>query len=437
MIPVLVSFSFKNVFSFKDAQNLSLEISPLKKDEILSGNVISSRDNRLLKSVLVYGANASGKTNLIKAIDWFKKIVLSSYSTLDHNILEGIIPFLLDTTSLKTPIEFEVIFIEDNIKYRYGISIFNGEIIEKWLYYTQTRETMLFLREYQFVEYNMTKFGEAKLFIRPAKGLEKKWVLEKTASHIPFVSVLAFFQGVHSLNVTKFFTKIHAISGIEDENLGAYTFNLLKEDSEFYDWTLNILKDFNIVELVINEEKLFSQEISLPDSNNVNLEQKIKFPHNIDISRIDVRVKKHLNDSEKMIEMPLDWESSGTRKIIHLLGPMYDTMRKGNILFIDEFDSKFHTLLSKHIFKIFHKNCKNAQLVANVQDTHLMDTKLFRRDQIWFVHKEAIEQDSQLYSLAEYKNAIKESYSQDYLQGDFDAIPLFGSINDIENLMVE
>ena len=435
---MLISFSFKNVSSFKDAQNLSLETSPFQKDEFLLENVISSSlDNKLLKSVLVYGANASGKTNLIKAIDWFKKIVLSSYRALDHNILKGIIPFLLDTNSVKAPSEFEVIFIEDDIKYRYGISIFNGEIIEEWLYYTKSRETMLFLRERQTVEYNMANFKEAKLFIKPEKGFEKKGLLEKTAPHIPFVSVLAVFQGMHSLNVTKFFTKIHAISGIEDENLGVYTFNLMKEDPKFYDWTLNILKDFNIAELVINEEKLFSQEITLPDSENIEFEKKIEFPKNIDIRRIDVRVKKYLNNSEKMVEIPLDWESSGTRKIIHLLGPMYDTMKKGNILFIDEFDSKFHTLLSKHIFKIFHKICKNAQLVANVQDTHLMDTELFRRDQIWFVHKESIEQDSQLYSLAEYKNAIKKSYSQDYLQGEFDAIPLFSSIGDVENLMVE
>lgn len=435
---MLISFSFKNVSSFKDAQNLSLETSPLQKDEFLLENVISSsKDNKLLKSVLVYGANASGKTNLIKAIGWFKKIVLSSYSALDHNILKGIIPFLLDKNSVRAPSEFEVIFIEDDIKYRYGISIFNGEIIEEWLYYTKIRETMLFLRERQTVEYNMANFKEAKLFIRPENDSEKKGLLEKTAPHTPFVSVLAVFQGTHSLNVTNFFTKIHAISGIEDENLGTYTFNLMKEEPKFYDWTLNILKDFNISELVINEEKIFSQEIISPDSDNIEFEQKIEFPQNINISRIDVRVKKHLNHSEKKIEIPLDWESSGTRKIIHLLGPMYDTMKKGNILFIDEFDSKFHTLLSKHIFKIFHKNCKNAQLVANVQDTHLMDTELFRRDQIWFVHKEPVEQDSQLYSLAEYKNAIKKSYSQDYLQGEFDAIPLFSSINDVENLMVE
>ena len=105
------------------------------------------------------------------------------------------------------------------------------------------------------------------------------------------------------------------------------------------------------------------------------------------------------------------------------------------ILLIDEFDSKFHTLLSKEIFKLFHKHSDTSQMIVNVQDTNLMDTSIFRRDQIWFVHKDPIAQDSQIYSLVEYKNHIKESYSQDYLNGDFDAIPLFNSIKTVEGLM--
>lgn len=428
---MLVSFSFKNVFSFKDAQNLSLEISPLKKDDILSGNVITSQDDKLLKSVLIYGANASGKTNLMKAVGLFKKIVMSSYSSLDKNLLNDVTPFLLDENNKKEPSEFEVIFIENNIKYRYGISIYNGEILEEWLYYSRHRETMLFFREGQSVEYNMSGFKEASLFVKLYKDYDRKGRLEKTAPKVPFISVLAVFEGKHSSNVIKFFSKIRILSGLDDESFKGYTFNLLKENKEFYTWALKILKDFNISGIVIKEREKISPEISLTDSDG------IEFKKTIQLSRMGVGIKKYLSNSKKSIEMPISLESSGTRKILHLLGPLYDSIKHGNVLFIDEFDSKFHTLLSKHIFKIFHKNCKNAQLVVNVQDTNLMDTGIFRRDQIWFVHKDLIGQDSQLYSLAEYKNIIKESYSQDYLQGEFDAIPLFDSINDVDKLMVE
>lgn len=434
---MLVNFSFKNVTSFKEAQNLSLEISPLKKDDFLLNNLIDiDANDKLLKSALIYGANASGKSNLIKAIVWFKKIVLKSYSSLDKNVLKKIvIPFLLDKDTVEFPSDFEITFIENGIKYRYGISVLDGEIIEEWLYYTKKRETLLFYRERQYItEYNKAEFREANLFIKSGDNSNKKYILEKTAPHIPFISVLAVFQGEHSLNVTNFFSKIQSISGIEDENLGVYTFNLLKNDPKFYKWTLGILKDFHIADLVIDEKELFSHEIKVSD---LDIDNNIKTPKKINVNQVDVRAKKYLNHSQEKIEFPLGFESSGTRKIIHLLGPLYDTIKKGNILFVDEFDSKFHTLLSKHIFKIFHNNCKNAQIIASVQDTNLMDTTLFRRDQIWFVHKDFNEQDSHLYSLSEYKNTIKESYSQDYLQGAFDAIPLFDSIDDIESLMGE
>ena len=426
---MLINFSFKNVSSFKEAQNLSLEASPLKKDDILSNNlIIPDEKNRILKSALIYGANASGKTNMISAISWFKRIVLTSYGTLDHNVLRQVIPFLLDGKSIECPSDFEVVFFEDDIKYRYGISIFDGEIVEEWLYYTITRETLLLLRKYQTIEYNKTQLEEAKPFVKKGKNSDKKAILGKTASNVPFISALAAFQSKHGLNVINFFSKIHTISGIKDERLGGYSFSLLKEDLTFYNWALDKLKNFDITGLIVNEEKISGQGIPFhPFSRNV--EEEISF--------LDIRVKKQLSNSKGMIEFPLALESSGTCKIIHLLGPLYKALENGDILFIDEFDSQFHTLLSKYIFNLFHITCKNAQIITNVQDTNLMNTDIFRRDQIWFVHKDKIEKDSNLYSLAEYKNAIQKSYSEDYLHGAFDAIPLFDSIDDIEKLMKE
>ena len=425
---MLINFSFKNVSSFKEAQNLSLEASPLKKDDILSSNSITLGNNRILKSALIYGANASGKTNMISAIRWFRSIVLTSYTTLDHNVLRRVIPFLLDTKSMEHPSDFEVIFFENNIKYRYGISVFDGKIIEEWLYCTNRRETLIFYREHQTIEYNKTQLEEAKIFVKSEKKSNKKAVLDRTATNVPFISTLAAFQSEHGLNVIAFFSKIRVFSGLKDENIGSYSFNLLKENHEFYNWALEILKNFDISGLIINEKKVSGQGISFHPSSR-NIEGEISF--------LDIRVKKQLSHSEGMIEFPLALESSGTCKIIHLLGPLYKALENGDILFSDEFDAQFHTLLSKYIFNLFHKTCKNAQIITNVQDTNLMNTDIFRRDQIWFVHKDKIEKDSNLYSLAEYKNAIQKSYSEDYLHGVFDAIPLFDSIDDIEKLMKE
>lgn len=431
---MLIGFSFENVASFKEAQNLSMEISTLKKDEILPENTLNTiHSSPLLKSTLIYGANASGKTNLIKAIELFKIIVLSSYKNLEQNMLKVVVPFLLDKKTSQTPSVFEITFAEKDTKYRYGIAIFQGKITEEWLYFTpKIRETLLFYRQEQSVEFNKSNFNEIKLFIKLSQNNDHMGQLERVAPHIPLVSVLSVFEGEHSQNVVHFFNKIRPISGLNDRDLGAFTFSLMKDNEQFHQWIKPILNDLNIHDLQIDEEEIL-QEIQFPD----DLHQQHSLKLNIQERHLRVNVKKYLSFSEETIDFPLQFESEGTRKVIHLLGPIYDTLMNGNILFIDEFDSKFHTLLSKHIFKLFHQYSSKSQLIANVQDTNLMDTDYFRRDQIWFVHKDGVGQDSQLYSLAEYKNAIQKSYSEDYLNGAFDAIPLFSTLDEINCLMEE
>ncbi|WP_439256818.1 AAA family ATPase [Lonepinella sp. BR2271] len=416
---MLVNFTLDNFSSFRDTHNLSLEISTLQKDDILQENIIKINEKKsLLKSVLIYGANASGKSNLLNGIIRLKIIVLLSYRELERNLLEQLVmPFALDEKTQNEPTVFEITFIEKNIKYRYGIAISNGEIIEEWLYLAKHREVMLFSRDKQNIEYNKTSFTEASLFVKENK-------LDKTASHIPFISVLAAFQGKHSLNAIRFFNKLNIISGVYDISLGDFTFNMMNESPEFKQWSLNILKNFNIADVMVREENSDAIELSRTQDTST-----LHIPQN------KISVIKQLTHSEHEIEWPLSQESDGTKKIIHLLGPIYDTLVNDKILLIDEFDSKFHTLLSKHLFSIFHKHSKQSQLIVSVQDTNLMDTNHFRRDQIWFVHKDSIEQDSRLYSLSDYKIQIKKSYSQDYLNGAFDAIPLFDSFETVQHLM--
>lgn len=429
---MLINFSFGNFKSFRDIQVLSMQVSKLQKDAFLFENTIElNNEKRLLKTALLYGANASGKTNLITAVKFFRTVVLSSYKILEHNLLKSAIPFLLEVGYDEKPTPFEVIFIEKGNQYRYGYSILKGEIIEEWLYVTNKRETQLFFREKQKIEYNKTNFSEAKLFVKSTQDNNGMNELERTAAHVPFVSVSAAFGGEHSLNVINFINRINAVSGIKDEDVGVFTFSLMSKDKDFRDFVLNVLKNFNISDLRIQEET-FTRQLPLPDEDNVAI-PKIEITEN----RMEVTVVKQMNHSEKLLEWPLTFESEGTRKIIHLLGPIYDTIKKRNVLFIDEFDSKFHTLLSKHLFQIFHRYSETSQLVVNVQDTNLMDTDVFRRDQIWFVDKDLVEQDSRLYSLSEYKIQKQKSYSEDYLQGAFDAIPLFSDLDIINSLMEE
>jgi AAA15 family ATPase/GTPase len=429
---VLINFSLENVNSFKTTQNLSMEASTLKKDDFLADNLIKNKDKSYIKTALMYGANASGKTNFIKSILQFKKIILSS-NDLKFNFTTEITPFLLSTSS-SSPSVLEITFIENNIKYRYGISFFLGNIKEEWLYFNENvRETCLFYREGQEIEFNKSSFDEANIFVEEKKS--GYGIIQRTSTHTPFISTLAAFESLHSSNVVNFFKKIQIVSGLDDGLLGNYTFDLFDKDPSFREWALKILKDFYIEDILISETE--NNELEKISSNNQDINNLLESLRKVKTSTKSksIEIVKRIPFTEDRINFPLSFESSGTKKILHLLGPFYDTFKSGHILFIDEFDSKFHTLLSKEIFKLFHRHSLNSQMIVNVQDTNLMDTNVFRRDQIWFVHKDPIEQDSQIYSLMEYKNVIKESYSEDYLSGDFDAIPLFNSFQSVKELM--
>lgn len=431
---MIVNFSLSNAFSFNSAQNLSMLAVSSSKDDINQVNVMSVKEDRILKSALVFGANASGKSNLIKTISFMKDIVLHSVQAIESSITKNIIPFLLDENGPKNPTEMEVIFISENIKYRYGMSLFNGKIKEEWLYYTpSTRETILFERDGRDVEVNKAAFGESSLFI-------KDGVIQKTRDDVPFISVIAGFNGEHSRRVVNWFNSIVVISGSNEAAFTGITLKLINESNDFKLWLRKILPAFQINDIYVDEvaPDLPFNDIKTDDDNLKNLFSAIQNLAKTQ-KNLSLRVIKKTATGE--ISVPIDFESEGTKKIVYMLGPIYNAIFNGNLLLIDEFDSKFHTLLSKFIFRLFHEQSDlGSQIIAAVQDVNLMSTDCFRRDQIWFVDKNVKSGGSNLYSLVEYKEkqrALKSSYSSDYLSGAFNAIPLFDDAQDVDDLMSE
>jgi AAA15 family ATPase/GTPase len=432
---MLVNFSAANILSFRDTQNLSMLASDSKKDDINQQNtqIASENSERLLKSSLLFGANASGKSNLIKAISLMKEIVLKSVVNIENNVAKKVIPFLLHSPEVDDPSEMEVIFYSKGIKYRYGLSLLNGEVAEEWLFYTpQTRETVLFQREKMHIESNKSAFSEAALFIKNKN-------IQKTRPDVPFISVLAGFDGEHSTVVTDFFIRLHVLNGISDFQYKNFTTRQLKNNPAFRAWLLKILNSFQIsdIKVVESSTKLPFDELEIENDGVRKIVNNLKeITKDKKLINHDLFVIKTVGDNT--VEFPLEFESEGTKKLIYILGPIYDSMMTGEILFIDELDSKFHSLLTKLIFKIFHSESNNgSQIIAAVQDVNLMDTDFFRRDQIWFVNKDT-DGSSELYSLIEYKEksrALKRNYRDNYLEGAFGAIPLFNNFSEIDNLM--
>ena len=331
-------------------------------------------------------------------------------------------------------------FLHDKHLYRYGISIFQNIIKEEWLYWTKTsRETMLFHRMGQKIKINQRSFSEAKDFIKKDKDL---FHIEKTRETVPFISVLSQFNGSKSRKVVDWFKKINIISGINEFVFKDYTIDLFEKNNEFKSWALKILAALQIEDIqIIEVDQKFPIDPTINTSdedlkNAVDALKKIVKKNKFKEKKVDV-IKK-ISDDDKTYSMPISFESEGTRKLIYLLGPLFDTIKSEKLLLIDEFDNKFHSLLSKYIIdQCQQKNSPNSQLIITCHDTNLLTKELFRRDQIWFVEKNP-KHESELYSLLEYKEHYTRkgnSYSKDYLTGKYGAIPLFKSFENLKEMI--
>ena len=437
---MIIDFSVENFASFNSKQELSMVASTSTKENFNEDNVLRIENfgiGSVVKSAALFGANASGKTNFTKAIVVLKKLVLESLEANRNDMANIIRPFLLNGENINLPTEFEISFISNGHHFRYGISILSGEVLEEWLYWKEnTRETMLFHREKQTIKYNRRSFSEADDFV---EEYDDGYIVKKTKKNIPFISVLSTFDGEISNCVISWFEKLNIISGINAQGFQYFTTELLENDLDFKVWALDILKSFQIddIRVVEEERKKIPRSKEIENSGLVDVISKLEdfIDKNKVLSKSIEVIKESSNANGKYV-LPLSLESEGTRKLIYLLGPLYDVVNNNEILVIDEFDNKFHSLLSRFILNLFHKyKGSKSQLILTCHDTNLLDSDLFRRDQIWFVEKNP-SHESQLYSLLEYKEHYarrNDSYGRDYLLGKYGAIPLFSDVQ-IKNL---
>ena len=430
-LTMILEYNFRNVLSFKELNTFSmLGVNAFKEHE--PDNVIYQNKFKILKSAAIYGGNASGKSNFVKSLNFMKYMVKNSFkNALSDNKNLMIENFLLNNQSVKSPSLFEIVFYHKNVRYRYGFEIFNGEIINEWLYSTiHKKEVFLFERERQNFRINKSSFKE---------GINLE---SKTRKNVLFLSLVAQFNGEITNNVIDWFNNVNIISGIQDLGYSFYTIEKLRNDKNFKSWLSRILRSLEIANLSIEEIDLENEELEkfLKNTNNKNIINIVNTANGVKSKKIQILTWHNKFDENNLLieTIPFDFdrqESEGTKKFFYLLGPWYDTLKNGRILIVDELDSRLHTLLTKRLIELFHKYNKNrAQLIFTSHDSLLLDKNLFRRDQIWFVEKDQFG-SSQLYSLADFKTKLvrkSSSFYKNYLEGKY------GAITDIEltnNLM--
>lgn len=395
---MLIEFSVKNFLSFKDKVTLSMEKG--NGDENLE-NVISENSVDLLKTIAIYGANASGKSNILKAFTCAILMIKKSIIMPVDGKWNFIKPFLFDETSKNEPSEFEFVFIANGVKYRYFFSADESKIHEEILdaYYSQ-KPTNIFTRTknniYEF------KNDKSKLEILAENNTENKlflstattWNYEKTRdAYLWLTTAIEIYDSFD--NVT---TKDLMDYSSEDENLKNFTLKLLKE------------ADILIKNISVDYEENFKIK-------NINIELE----HEVIDENKNVHTYK-LNFTE---------ESSGT-KVLFVLAPFLKrAFESTKVIIVDELERSMHPALVEFIVKLFNNrdtNKANSQLIFTTHATGLLNLEIFRRDQIWFTEKRIDNGISELYPLDSFSVRKDENIQKGYINGRYGAIPFIRDV---------
>ena len=420
---MLIEFSVGNYRSFFQPVTLSMLAAKLRSQQkdLDSNNVFMENGIECLRSAAIYGANASGKSNLINAMWFFKRLILESSKESQAGEPIDTEPFLLSPESKQQPSYFQIIFMLEGIKYRYGFELNKKEIIAEWLYRTVKKEAYLFIRDK----------GEFKISNAFKEGRNLK---SNTRTNALFISVVAQLNGPLCVKLIKWFRSgFNVISGLHDQSYLDYTTVNFETDEIFRNKVISLMRlaDTGIENIFIDKRSL--QEIpeelrNLIESAISRSSKSAVTPADISVNRIKTTHSVYDSNQNKVDAMHFDMssqESEGTQKLFNLSGPIIDTLNRGSILVIDEMEARLHPFLTEaiiHLFNSVNINKHNAQLIFASHCTHVLHSKLFRRDQIWFTEKDRYGV-TDLFSLAELKVRNDASFGKDYLEGKYGAVP--------------
>ena len=400
---MLIRFSFKNFKSFKDENCLDMEATSLKEHEY---NVAKTENGEYLKVSAIYGANASGKTNVLQAFDYMKKRILISDDSKKNSPIdeENVYSFMINND----PIALEVEILAKNNKiYKYGFEVLKDTIISEWLFEKRVNKFYaIFERENNNVSMKPNKISdlvnidERTLFLNIYSKIDRN---NEDFSNVYDWFVNSMYLDLGNPNFERFINNRVSLKILSDEN---YKKELLK-----------FIKTFDSG---IEGIKTTPDSLEAVKSNN---------------GIIDIEVL-HRGGNGEVKALPFYLESNGTRKMFHLFDFFMDALKNGMVLFIDELDAKLHPLLTRYIINLFHNsqtNIGNGQLIYSTHDTVNLNKETFRRDEIWFAEKDK-DGISEIYALSDYileddKNAGKKvrndaTYNKDYLTGRYGAIPV-------------
>ncbi len=419
---MIIWLGVENFASINEKQTLNMEPAPYsEKNE--SNLVVWNNEHdsvKLLNTAAIYGPNAGGKSNFISALSTMRNIVGRSAQwqagdKLPYN------PFKLSSKSSDSPTEFEIEFIQDNVRYLYGFSFNSKRILSEWLFaYPKKKAQKWFLRIWDGEKYQW-ELG------RNLTGEKQTW-LNSTRPNSLFLSMAVQLNSTQLKPVYDWFVSQLAIAGVD-----GWSNEFTSRQCDNADEKPKIIALMKEVDIFVDDIVVEKQEFDvskLPEEMPSDLKSKIAEKLSGE-TLFEPKFIRKRDDGEK-VTFDLNEESDGTNRFFAFAGPWLDALKNGRVLFVDELNSNLHPLLVKHMVELFHckkSNPNNAQLIFTTHETSILNQSVFRRDQVWFMQKNN-KNSSELYSLVEFspRKGI-DNLEERYLSGSYGATPFISWSN--------
>lgn len=411
---MLIEFRVKNFRSIRAEQILSLAAD---KDSTYSESHLIKSESKaipdLLKSAVIYGPNASGKSNLINALAFMRTIVATSATQIREGQQFNCAPFKLDDISKNQPSEFELTFVDQGIRYQYGFCLTPERVTEEWLLVYKTAKPQMWFNRH----FNSKTSKDEYEFGSHLTGQRALWQ-ESTRSNALFLSKAVDLNSERLRPIFLWIVEKLMIFQAGMQPIFDYSIKYAQTD-EGKDELLRFLNagDLSIANLTFENKKMQQVGIHLVEEGKPPVQTLTEFE-----APMPLLLHKALEGSNTF-ELPD--ESTGTQRLFAFAGPMLDVLKNGRVLVVDELDNSLHSLMVNFVINQFHSihnNQKDAQLIFTTHDTSLLDNQIFRRDQIWLVKKD-LAQTTILYPLTDFSPRKKEALGRGYLIGRYGALP--------------
>ncbi len=423
---MLIEFSVTNFQSFKERQTFSTLAS---KDSLLNAtNLFEVNGKNYSKINVFYGANASGKTAFFRAFQFVRAFVSMSNQMLDKTLIP-LTPFCFDDASLKRPSVFELVFFKDKIKYSYSFSCDRKVVYTERLDIYENGKPKLVFDRNNINQYKINSYHELeaikdkntnnKLFLCTAAT----WNFDLVKPVVDFILQDLRFRFNVSYEDSGEVEMIPFIEHLQEEGLF----------DEYKKFCLKLLSigDFSIADF---DAKIENTDIeSFPEEIRgfFNAVKQLPLPPEATTDVLKnlrlITIHSVVGEDGKIINKRLNFESEslGTKALFKMAPVLFDVLRQGKILVVDELDRSLHPLLAKYIVSLFvsETNTNNAQLIFNTHDTNLLDLDILRRDEIWFVERDSKTGVSVIYPLTDFSPRNNENIEKGYLLGRYGAIP--------------